>query len=72
MREGDLLTSAKFYDTPDGNFEALAAAAQKAGPEKRKAMKQDDILGHSVLALAGSVAERIEYGKVIDRQVRWS
>jgi hypothetical protein len=61
------MTSAKFFETPDGNFADLQA--QRAGPEPRKSMKQEDILPHSVLALAGSVAERMEYGKVIDRQV---
>lgn len=41
---------------------------QKAGPDARKGLKQDDILPSTVLALAGSVAERMEYGKVIDKQ----
>lgn len=67
-RTTDLFTSANFFDTAEGNFADLAAAAQKAGPKEAKKMKQEDILAPSVLALSGSVAERMEFGKVIDRQ----
>lgn len=62
-------TFIKYYDTMDGNFKDLGAqAAAGPGPEPRKKFGQEDILGHAVLAIAGSVAERMEYGKVIDRQ----
>lgn len=66
-RATDLYSTAKFFDTADGNLEDLARAAQKAGKDAKK-IKLDDILAPSALALAGSVSERMEYGKVIDRQ----
>lgn len=62
-------TFIKFFDTVDGNFRDLGAeGASGPGPEARKKFSQDDILAHAVLAITGSVAERMEYGKVIDRQ----
>lgn len=58
-------TVVKFYDTWDGNISDLGASS---GPDPRKKFVQEDILPQSVLAISGSVAERMEYGKVIDKQ----
>ncbi len=68
-KQGDEVTYVKFFDTIDGNFNELGASSPSGpGPDARKKFGQDDILPNAVLAITGSVAERLEFGKVIDRQ----
>ena len=66
VTQGEDATSVKFYDTIDGNMKDLGFSS--TGPDARKKFGQEDILSSAVMAIAGSVAERLEFGKVIDRQ----